>query len=109
HNPAAQAQLMERMVEAIRKGYWDADEATRRRLVERWQELASEHNVHVGEEATRAFVEQMAAGFGLASASEAAEARGYKSTQTQPVEPSLSAAPQPVQGQLLEQMQPASE
>jgi len=29
HNPTAQAQLMERMVEAIRKGYWDAAEDLR--------------------------------------------------------------------------------
>ncbi|NLC23732.1 MAG: cobaltochelatase subunit CobN, partial [Oxalobacter sp.] len=41
NNPAAQSQLIERMFEAIRKGYWKADEQTRRELVQRWQELDS--------------------------------------------------------------------
>lgn len=65
HNQTAQAQIVERMVEAIRKGYWDATEQTRRELVERWRELAEQHGVNIGEPATRAFVAAMAAGFGL--------------------------------------------
>ena len=40
HNPTAQAQIIERMLEAIRKGYWDATEQTRREIAERWQQLA---------------------------------------------------------------------
>jgi cobaltochelatase CobN len=71
HNPTAQAQIVERMIEAIRKGYWDAAETTRRELVERWRELAQQHGVNIGEPATRAFVAQMAAGFGLQPAAEA--------------------------------------
>jgi cobaltochelatase CobN len=65
HNPTAQAQIVERMIEAIRKGYWDASERTRRELVERWRELAEQRGVNIGEPATRAFVAAMAAGFGL--------------------------------------------
>jgi cobaltochelatase CobN len=65
NNPTAQGQIIERLIEAIRKGYWDASEATRKELVERWAELAERHGVRVGEAPTRAFVEQMAAGFGL--------------------------------------------
>jgi cobaltochelatase CobN len=65
HNPTAQGQIIERMIEAIRKGYWDATEQTRRELVERWRELAEQRGVNVGEPATRTFVAQMAAGFGL--------------------------------------------
>jgi len=71
HNPTAQAQIVERMIEAIRKGYWDAAEQTRRELLERWRELAEQHSVNIGEEATKNFVTQMAAGFGLQPASEA--------------------------------------
>lgn len=54
------------MVEAIRKGYWDASTQTRRELVERWQTLTAEHGANAGEPVTRAFIEQLAAGFGLA-------------------------------------------
>jgi cobalamin biosynthesis Mg chelatase CobN len=71
HNPTAQAQIVERMIESIRKGYWDATEQTRRELVERWRDLAEQHGVNIGEPATRAFVAAMAAGFGLQPAAEA--------------------------------------
>lgn len=37
HYPAAQAQLLERLLEAIRKGYWDASEQTRREIAQRLQ------------------------------------------------------------------------
>ena len=43
HNPTAQAQLIERMLEAIRKSYWKASEQTIQRLVERRQELIQGH------------------------------------------------------------------
>ena len=76
YNPTAQAQLMERMVEAVRKGYWDAAEETRRQLVERWQELAADHGVDVGEAPTKALVERMAAGFGLATTAAPVDAVG---------------------------------
>lgn len=66
HNSTAQAQFIERMVEAIRKGYWDASTQTRRELVERWQALTAEHGADAGEPVTHAFIEQLAAGFGLA-------------------------------------------
>ncbi|NNT94802.1 cobaltochelatase subunit CobN [Stutzerimonas nitrititolerans] len=66
HNPTAQAQLIERMAEAIRKGYWDASDETRRELAERWQALTSEHGADKGEALTREFIEQIASGFGLA-------------------------------------------
>lgn len=65
HNPTAQAQLIERMVEAIRKGYWDATEQTRRELAERRRQLAATEAGEVGQPATRDFIERIAAGFGL--------------------------------------------
>lgn len=108
HNPTAQAQLMERMVEAIRKGYWDASEATRRQLVERWQDLAANHGVAIGEDATKAFIDRMAAGFGLAAATATDanrdEQAGAEASETNPAE-----APQPVRGRLLEQVETAGE
>lgn len=109
HNPTAQAQLMERMVEAIRKGYWDAPKETRRHLVDRWQELASKHDVHAGEAATRAFIEEMAAGFGLAeTATTPADAQAPMNAAEDAGAVSAAAA-QPVAGQELEEVQPPGE
>lgn len=103
HNPTAQAQLMERMVETIRKGYWDAPEAVRRGLAERWQELAAAHGVDVGEEPTKAFVARMA-GFGLAAAAETPQGEGGGAAEEAAI-PAGTA--QPVAGTVLEEMQPA--
>lgn len=103
HNPTAQAQLMERMVEAIRKGYWDAPDAVRRGLAERWQELAAAHGVDVGEEPTKAFVARMA-GFGLAAAAETPQGEGGGAAEEAAI-PAGTA--QPVAGTVLEEMQPA--
>ena len=41
-NPAAAAQMIERMLEAVRKDYWQADAATVRELAQRYQELAGQ-------------------------------------------------------------------
>lgn len=64
NNSMAQAQVLERLLEAIRKGYWDAAEQTRREIAQRWQELA-DRSVTTGAAETREFAQQMAAGFGL--------------------------------------------
>ncbi len=64
HNPTAQAQMLERMVEAIRKNYWNASAQTRRELAERWDQL-KEAGIEVGAPATREFVAAMTAGFGV--------------------------------------------
>ncbi|OUS17690.1 hypothetical protein A9Q88_02750 [Gammaproteobacteria bacterium 50_400_T64] len=64
-NPAAQAQLLERMLEAVRKGYWDADAATLEAMLERYQSLVSQHDLLVDNEKLREYVNQQAAGFGL--------------------------------------------
>jgi cobaltochelatase CobN len=81
HNPTAQAQIVERMIEAIRKGYWDATEQTRRELVGRWHELVEQHGVRIGEPATRAFVADLVAGFGLQPAAVQAPATEVAATQ----------------------------
>ncbi len=64
-NPAALAQIAERMLEAIRKGYWRADEATERELVQAWREIAQRHDVHTTNETFVAHVEKLAQGYGL--------------------------------------------
>lgn len=98
HNPTAQAQLIERMVEAIRKGYWDAPAQTRRELAERWQALTTERGADAGEPVTREFIQQLASGFGLAP-----------TPAQSPTESASSGAPEAgetVRGQV---MQPLSE
>jgi cobaltochelatase CobN len=84
HNPTARAQILERMLEAIRKGYWDASEQTRREIAERWQQLA-DRGVVTGAEATREFAQEMAAGFGLLPGNTAQSQANAASAQTQTV------------------------
>ncbi|SIT84457.1 cobaltochelatase subunit CobN [Pontibaca methylaminivorans] len=114
HNPSAQAQLIARMAEAIRKDYWDAPENTRRLMAERWQELAAMPEVRAGEAgATREFLAAMAAGYGLdaAPAPAEAEAAGAEPAAADPAPPDPAptpqAQPEQVQGRVLEQVQPA--
>ena len=104
HNPTAQGQIVERMVEAIRKGYWSATEATRRELTERWRELAEPHSVDIGEPATRAFIGELAAGFGM---------QPIVSAEAGPTQPSSNVdeaqtdAGEQVRGQILQAVSPS--
>ncbi|HGP1216276.1 TPA: cobaltochelatase subunit CobN [Pseudomonas aeruginosa] len=100
HNPTAQAQIIARMAEAIRKGYWDASEQTRRELAERWRQLAAAGAGEVGTATTREFIERMAGGFGEAAAqAEGAAASGAGETVSgrvlEEVAPPPSGEPQP--------------
>jgi len=98
HNATAQAQLIERMVEAIRKDYWDAPEQTRRELIARWQTLVNEHDAQAGAAKTVEFMKGQAAGFGMnwslpTAASQSAAEQVNESAQLQQV-----------QGQVLEEV-----
>jgi cobaltochelatase CobN len=64
NNPSAQAQVLERMLEAIRKGYWDASDQTRREIVQSWSDLAAK-GITSGAVATRAYAAKLAEGYGL--------------------------------------------
>ena len=61
NQPEALVRMTERMLEAIRKDYWDAPEATRRELVETWQQLTQKYAIAAGNEKIKAFVEGLAA------------------------------------------------
>lgn len=65
-NPDAQSQLIERMVEAVRKGYWQADETTLKQLTKRWQTL-QEKGALPGAPKTVDYIQDMALGFGLSA------------------------------------------
>ncbi len=106
HNPTAQAQLIERMVEAIRKEYWSPDEQTRRELVERWEALTQAHGADKGEAMTRAFIEQMAAGFGIHNSLTQAVVQPV--AQPTASEPDVTSSQQnePVSGQVMSEVTP---
>jgi cobaltochelatase CobN len=95
HNPTAQAQLIERLAEAIRHGYWDATAETRRELAARYAALV-ERGADAGPEPTRAFLAAMAGyGFGASAA---------------PTEPgAVAGSAEAVRGQVLQPVPPAAD
>ncbi|MBJ9985886.1 cobaltochelatase subunit CobN [Acinetobacter sp. S40] len=57
-NPSAQLQLMNRMAEAIRQDYWQADEQTRQQLAQTIKELQQSQQVKPESKRVQQFVEQ---------------------------------------------------
>ncbi len=100
-NPAALAQMIERMLEAVRKDYWQADAATVRELAERYQELAAKHDVRTDNAKFSEFVAR-AAGYGLASPAAALPAAAAKPQ----LPPSVEPAPPQVRGMKLARVMP---
>ena len=107
-NPHAQAQIIERMLEAARKEYWQADAATLAALAARWQDLADRHDVR---SENRAFLAYAAAagGFGL-NAAPALQAETTPQVETPQAEATpepmtTEVPPVPVRGQVLEKQQ----
>src|SRR5690606_11130541 len=106
-NPHALAQTIERMLEAARQGYWQADPATVKELKERYQDLARRYDVRTDNAAFDAYV---ATGFGLQSAQAPESAAASQQTpepapeqaETQPQPP---APPPPIQGIKLERVE----
>ncbi len=103
HNPHALAQTMERMLEAARQGYWQADPKTVAELKQRYRELATRHDVKSDNARFNAYV-----GYGLAvtattSASAAARQPAAPSTPAAPDAP--PAPPPPIQGIRLEKVE----
>ncbi|GAA5314947.1 MAG: cobaltochelatase subunit CobN [Candidatus Pelagadaptatus aseana] len=64
-HPTAQAQFLERMLEAVRKDYWAADDDTVKAMTERYIELANRYDVFIDNEAFKDYVDAKAQGFGL--------------------------------------------
>lgn len=102
-NPTALAQISERMIEAIRKGYWEASDETLRELVEVYTELAAKHDVYTENRTFARFVADQAAGYGIS----AAPAPEQASSVATPL-PESANEPQPpgeqVSGQKLEEV-----
>lgn len=100
HNAEALAQLAERMLEAIRKNYWQADEATVRELVTLYDYLRDRYAVFTENKRFEDFVDQRMAGYGLDTV-----AAPLESTDPVPQVTPHTAVPQQVQGQKLEQVE----
>ena len=98
-NPGSQAQLLERMLEAVRKDYWQADAATLETMIERYQALISTHDLMVDNEKLREYVNQQSIGFGLNVQLPAPPPAGAIAN------PALA---QNIEGQVLEKVEPSA-
>ncbi|MCC6161646.1 MAG: cobaltochelatase subunit CobN [Nitrosomonas sp.] len=90
-NPTALAQIAERMLEAIRKDYWQASEQTKRELVEVYTDIARRHDVHTDNAIFKAYVAELAAGYGLSEPGSTDNAAD-STTPDQPAPPETQAA-----------------
>jgi cobaltochelatase CobN len=116
-HPAALAQISQRMLEAVRKGYWDASPETVRELVETWRSLTSRFDIQTRNEAFKEYVAEAVKRFGLDApavtpadivpeTATAPEAPATQETPTEPASEAPEAALQAVTGTLMKQVQP---
>ncbi|PLK49236.1 cobaltochelatase subunit CobN [Uliginosibacterium sp. TH139] len=109
HAPQAQAQMIERMLEAARKDYWQTDAATLKQLAQRYQNLSKRFDIHSDNAAFRDFVAAKALaptpGFGLQATAAGAAAPASPAPASQQA-PEPVPAPPPVQGMKLEKVEP---
>ena len=100
HNATSLAQIIERMLEAVRKGYWQADEATIKKMVATYTEVASEFDVVTDNTKFNEYMDVTAAGFGMKALSKAlAEALSTALAKAQAIE--AASKTQQVSGQKL--------
>ncbi len=64
-NPAAFARMMERMLEAERKEYWQADPKRLKQLVEQYVAVVNNNDLVILNDAVKAHVNELAEGFGI--------------------------------------------
>jgi len=100
-NPHALAQTIERMLEASRQGYWQADAKTIAELKVRWRDLSRRFDVKTDNTAFNKFVAQ---GFGLDFAPQGATAKAQAKGLTEP-QPVAPPAKPPVRGQQLQKVE----
>mgnify|MGYP000147379266 FL=1 len=98
-NAHALAQIVERMLEANRKGYWPTDEETLKKMLETYTDLANRYDVVTNNDKFTEFVETQNAGFGLAPLAPA------MAVPPAEVQANPAQATQQVTGQKLEQVQ----
>jgi cobaltochelatase CobN len=99
HNPHALAQTIERMLEAARQGYWQADRKVVDELKARYRDLAQRFDVHSDNRAFEGFV---APGFGLETTAATPPDAAPAAAEPVPTPP----PPPQVSGQRLERVEP---
>ncbi len=104
-DPKAQAQMLERMLEAVRKDYWQADETTLQAMIERYQALVARHDLAVGNDKLRDFVNQRATGFGLALPSAEMAGRDLSAPLSTQAPAQTAVASESVEGQKLDRVE----
>lgn len=100
NNPYALAQMVERVLEAERKDYFETDEATLKKLTETYLEMANKYDVYTENEKFKENLEQMAQGFGLNF-----ELPNKESAELTNTVPDSAAQQERVEGQQLEKQQ----
>ncbi|NKN34394.1 cobaltochelatase subunit CobN [Marichromatium bheemlicum] len=93
HNPTALAQVVERMLEAVRKDYWEASEETLSTLVEVYQDAVERHGYQAASSQLEPYVRDLVAGFG-------------REGRVPPDAEAAAGRPTPVSGQVLTPQQP---
>lgn len=107
NNPSAQAQLIERMLEAVRKDYWKASEKTQKELLARWQDLAKQGHAQTQNKKLADFIKAKVNGFGLNNPASAPTPQPNEAATPVVTPPSPTAAEAPtVRGQKLEKIAP---
>ncbi len=112
-NPGALAQMIERMLEAERKDYWEADPQRLKQLVERYIELVNKYDLIMLNDSLRENVNELAQGFGLSPLTNAVTmqdmAKKSKQTLQQQKSNQSEQALEQVEGQKLEKQQKSKE
>lgn len=103
-HPAALAQISERMLEAVRKEYWDAPEEVIKNLVETYLELVEEYDIDTMNETFKTFVAEKAEGYGIVVPQYKSEAIAEQFKQSNPI-PQAENEPQleNVEGRVLQE------
>ncbi len=107
-HPEAQAQLIERMLESIRKDYWHASEQVTQELIERYLELASNTDIVSYNDKFNEFTANKATGFGLSVALPATMQQAIN-TQLTANNAANAVATKQVEGMKLEQQESAAQ
>ena len=110
-NPDNLAQMIERMLEAVRLGYWQTDEETVKKLKEEYKELEKNFNIRSYNEKFKELVDSdQLSGFGLAKPIMAKmEAMQMPKADEKPSEKAEAKPMQKVKGQKLEEVQVTKE
>lgn len=112
YQPAALAQIAERMLEAIRKDYWQASEQTVQELVNVYTQLVQQHDIHTSNATFKAYVQELATNFGTNSPSDKpTESATVAQPDVEPVESAkqIDETTENIRGQQMSEVSPTEE